>query len=91
MTAHDFLLDFEKKYPRLQCEVSTEETKNFFYSTAQGAQVTIDVMIEFAKMHVKKALEAALEDSPHGSSTDIPTYEDMKFAILDAYPESLIK
>ena len=43
-------------------------------------------MIEFAKLHVEAALEAALEDSPHGSSTDIPSYEDMKDAILNAYP-----
>ncbi len=43
-------------------------------------------MIEFAKLHVKAALEAALEDSPYGSSTDIPTYEDMKKAILESYP-----
>jgi hypothetical protein len=48
-------------------------------------------MIEFAKLHVKAALEAALEDSPHGSSTDIPTYEDMKRAILESYPLKNIK
>jgi hypothetical protein len=59
MTAVEFLLDFESKYPRLQSMVSTEEDKKFFYSTAQGAQITCDVMIEFAKMHVKAALEAA--------------------------------
>lgn len=45
-----------------------------------------EAIIEFAKLHVKAALEAALEDSPHGSSTDIPTYEDMKKAILESYP-----
>ena len=48
-------------------------------------------MIEFAKMHVRLALENALEDSPTGSSTDIPSYEDMKDAILNAYPEENIK
>ncbi len=48
-------------------------------------------MIEFAKLHVEAALEAALEDSPHGSSTDIPSYEDMKDAILNAYPLTNIK
>ena len=46
---------------------------------------------EFAKLHVEAALKAALEDSPHGSSTDIPSYEDMKDAILNAYPLDLIK
>ena len=45
-----------------------------------------EAIIEFAKLHVKAALEAALEDSPYGSSTDIPTYEDMKKAILESYP-----
>ena len=49
------------------------------------------LMIKFAKLHVKAALEAALEDSPHGSSTDIPSYEDMKESILNAYPLDLIK
>jgi len=48
-------------------------------------------MIEFAKLHVQAALEAALEDSPYGSSTDIPSYEDMKEAILNAYPLINIK
>ena len=48
-------------------------------------------MIEFAKLHVEAALEAALEDSPHGSSTDIPSYEDMKDAILNAYPLENVK
>ena len=48
-------------------------------------------MIEFAKLHVTEALKQALEDSPTGSSTDIPSYEDMKDAILNAYPLENIK
>jgi len=90
MTAVEFLLDFESKYPRLQSMVSTEEDKKFFYSTAQGAQVTCDVMIEFAKMHVKKALEAAdkkAEDEFGEKSWDL--VNDKNF-ILNAYPETLI-
>jgi hypothetical protein len=47
--------------------------------------------IEFAKLHVEAALEEALENSPTGSSTDIPSYEDMKNAILNAYPLTNIK
>jgi len=47
-------------------------------------------MIEFAKLHVKEALKAALEDAPYGSSTDTVSYEDMK-VILDSYPDSNIK
>lgn len=50
-----------------------------------------ELMREFAKYHVKQALEAALEDSPYGSSTDTVSYEDMKKAILEAYPETNIK
>ena len=48
-------------------------------------------MREFAKYHVEKALKQALEDSPTGSSTDIPSYEDMKDAILNSYPLENIK
>lgn len=46
---------------------------------------------EFAKFHVKAALEAALEESPYGSSTDTVSYEDMKKTILNAYPDENIK
>ena len=49
------------------------------------------IMVEFAKMHVKAALKAALEDAPCGSSTDTVSYEDMEDAILKAYPETNIK
>ena len=53
--------------------------------------VVIEAMIEFAKYHVKQALKAALEEAPTGSSTDIPSYEDMEDAILNAYPLENIK
>ena len=46
---------------------------------------------EFAKLHVKEALKVALEDAPTGSSTDIPSYEEMEDAILNAYPLENIK
>ncbi len=52
---------------------------------------TVIMMIEFAKLHVTEALKLALEDSPTGSITDIPSYEDMEDAILNAYPLDLIK
>ena len=48
-------------------------------------------MREFAKYHVEEALKQALEDSPTGSSTDIPSYEDVKDAILNSYPLENIK
>jgi len=49
------------------------------------------IMIEFAKIHVKAALEAALEDAPYGSSTDTVSYKDMKDAILNSYNYDNIK
>jgi hypothetical protein len=61
------------------------------YVSAQEFAECQILMIEFAKLHVETALKAALEDSPHGSSTDIPSYEDMEFAILNAYPLENIK
>ena len=51
-----------------------------------------ELMIEFAKMHVREALKQALESIPClGSSTDIASYEDMKDAILNSYPLENIK
>lgn len=51
-----------------------------------------NVMIEFAKLHVKAALKEALESIPClGSSSDIATYDEVKNAVLKAYPEELIK
>jgi len=48
-------------------------------------------LIEFAKLHVAAALQAAVEDAPCGSSTDTVSCEDMKDAILSAYPLTNIK
>lgn len=49
-------------------------------------------MIEFAKLHVHAALEEALKSIPClGSSSDIATYEEVKDAVLNAYPLTNIK
>ena len=49
-------------------------------------------MVEFAKLHVQAALEEALESIPClGSSTDIPSYEEVEDAVLNAYPLDKIK
>ena len=48
-------------------------------------------MREFAKYHVKKAIEAAIEEAPSGSSTDMVTYEDVVAALKDCYPGSNIR
>ena len=54
--------------------------------------MTLDAMIEFAKLHVEEALKEALESIPClGSSTDIATYEEVEEAVLNAYPLENIK
>ena len=69
--------------------------KEYFIEHLSGEplhqDVVIEAMIEFAKLHVEQALKLALEEAPTGSSTDIPRYEDMKDAILNAYPLENIK
>ena len=50
------------------------------------------VMIKWAKLHVKAALQEALESIPClGSSTDIASYEEIEKAVLNSYPLTLIK
>lgn len=45
-----------------------------------------------AKFHVEVALKEALESIPClGSSSDIATYEEVRDAVLNAYPLTLIK
>jgi len=46
-----------------------------------------DIMVEFAKLHVKAALEAAADKAELNEMTMTP---DVK-SILNAYPETLIK
>lgn len=58
----------------------------------QEWEVIEKLPIEFAKLHVEAALKEALESIPClGSSTDIATYEEVEKAVLNAYPEDLIK
>jgi len=49
------------------------------------------IMIEFAKLHVKAAIKACIEDAPSGSSTDTVSYEDVVKALKDSYPLTNIK
>lgn len=51
--------------------------------------LVVKQMIEFAKLHVKKALETALEEVPYGGSDEV-RYEDVK-GILTCYPLTNIK
>jgi len=50
-----------------------------------------ETMIEFAKLHVKAAIKECIESAPSGSSTDTVSYEDVKEALKDCYPETNIK
>jgi len=76
-------------------KINTPTADEFIQSRFSSVPYEIDditqLMVDFAKMHVKAALLAALDNSPHGSSTDIPTYEEMSDAILNSYPEDLIQ
>lgn len=75
-TAKEFL-ESKRIYPHMKADWECESV----YS----------VMIEFAKLHVKEAIKACIEDAPSGSSTDTVSYEDVEEALKDSYPESLIK
>ena len=51
-----------------------------------------DFMMKFAKLHVKAALKEALGSIPClGSSTDIPSYEEVEDAVLNCYSLDKIK
>lgn len=68
-------------------------TAEEYYKKWENTAKTIpDIMIEFAELHVRAALLEALDSIPClGSSTDIPTYEEVECAVLAAYPKKLIK
>lgn len=51
-----------------------------------------NLMIKFAKYHVKLALQEALESIPClGSSSDIPSYEEVENEVLNCYSLDNIK
>ena len=70
----------------------TEEEKHYYIDRIITHDDYIKGMIEFAKMHVQEALKQALESIPClGSSTDIPSIEEVEKAVLNAYPLENIK
>lgn len=80
-TAEEFLI--RQGCQRMNCE---GEDCDFF------EDVQPKDLIEFAKLHVQAALKEALESIPClGSSTDIPSYEEVEDAVLNAYPLDNIK
>lgn len=57
-----------------------------------GLDGVLDAMKEYAELHIKLALVAALESIPClGSSSDIASYEEVEYAVLNSYPESNIE
>lgn len=97
MTAEKFLkkkyTEFYNKYPEsfknkisLKNYVEIHVTGRVNGIEKNNAELMQEYAVEFAKYHVEQALKAALEEAPTGSSTDIPSYEDMEDAILNAYP-----
>lgn len=67
--------------------LNTEE----YYSVSNDFDTRV-AMIAFAKYHVKMALQESLESIPClGSSTDIPSYEEVEKEVLNSYPENNIK
>jgi hypothetical protein len=71
--AEDFLQDYDQEY------FAGEIYGSFAYMTSEVKQA----MINFAKAHVKAALEAAYNNSIKMSAT--------KDTILNSYPDTLIK
>lgn len=66
--------------------------EEFLYEKAGTRSKWItEIMIKFAKMHVKAAIKECIESAPSGSSTDTVSYEDVVDALKDCYPETLIK
>ena len=72
-------------------------TAEELYHLSKGGNVNIskkqfiEAVKKYAKLHVKAALQAALESIPClGSSTDIATYEEVEKEVLNSYPENLI-
>lgn len=65
--------------------------KEFLEDAPFNGQYWEDKLIAFAQMHVKAAIEAVIEDAPCGSSTDTVSCEEMKEAVLNAYPLTNIK
>ncbi len=65
-------------------------TAKEFYSENYSHDI-IELMIKFAKLHVKAAIKECIESAPSGSSTDTVSYEDVVKALEDCYPLTNIK
>jgi hypothetical protein len=77
-TAKDFYL--QKVFPRSFFE--SRDSIELDYKTDSSKQEAIDIMIEFAKIHVEAALKEASEKFDHYSNKNV---------ILKSYPLNNIK
>lgn len=73
-----------------------EESGNFPLNLTRDTHISSAyaikrAMIEFAKLHVKAAIQECIESAPSGSSTDTVSYEDVVEALKDCYPLKNIK
>jgi hypothetical protein len=66
--------------------------KEFLKSFANIKEISTEqLMIAFAKLHVKAAIKECIKSAPSGSSTDTVSYEDVVYALKDCYPLKNIK
>lgn len=68
-----------------------EELYDKYNAKGYCKELILEAMKEFAKLHVKAAIKACIEEAPSGSSTDTVSYEDVCNALKNAYSDELIK
>lgn len=97
-SAEEFLLKFQSERPILNSMIMDKEDMDDFYNSAQGAMVTIELMQQFAKLHVEAALKSAAENATHIGCNCVRStcsFEDChdinKESIFNAYPLDNVK
>jgi HSP20 family molecular chaperone IbpA len=86
-TAKEFYL--KNKFPT-SFEQKRDEVELWFKCDGH-AKEDVQIMIEFAKLHVEAAIKECIESAPSGSSTDTVSYKDVVYALKDCYPLTNIK
>lgn len=74
----------------MKVPTAEEFAKSFQHQKKDRNEQLTELMIEFAKLHVKAAIKECIESAPSGSSTDTVSYEDVVEALKDCYPDKLI-
>ena len=81
--------EFFMEYLDVDCDFMESVREQLDKCSGFNLGTITDTMIEFAKLHVQAALEAALEEVPYGGSDEV-RYEDV-VGILTCYPLENIK